>query len=252
MTVSSVIPVRLSVRHVDFRCFFDLSWGEGQELSATVPFPHRLNQQYQAWEEAYHAFYHSLPLQTDGEQERRSPLRGRLDHQGSLDPVDWQAELVQSETDLFYQFHHWLHHQNLFRIRSQLATLARTLEQRDPNGCVDIFLSASPVGLAKLPWEHWELGIEFGAQVPFRIARCPNQLPVPVTLPSPTQRKKLRILAVLGDERGLDFQGDREALQSIDSFAEVKFIGWKPQVNPQQLKQEICEAIAAPSGWDLL
>ena len=59
-------------------------------------------------------------------------------------------------------------------------------------------------------------------------------------------------MAILGDEQGLDFKADREALQLLAPMAEVRFVGGDACVSSQDLKAEICDAITDPRGWDLL
>jgi hypothetical protein len=61
-------------------------------------------------------------------------------------------------------------------------------------------------------------------------------------------------LAILGDDTGLNFQGEKEAVQSLDKkkIADVEFVGWQRGQDIGELKAKIIEAIADPQGWDVL
>ncbi|NEP29452.1 MAG: histidine kinase, partial [Moorea sp. SIO3I6] len=59
-------------------------------------------------------------------------------------------------------------------------------------------------------------------------------------------------MAILGDEKGLDFEEDRKALAHLSKLADLKFIGWQPGKDSTSLKQEIVKEIANPRGWDIL
>lgn len=56
----------------------------------------------------------------------------------------------------------------------------------------------------------------------------------------------------MGDDTGLDFQLDREAVQSLSRIADVQFVGWQPGQTPDGVKAQISGAIADPTGWDVL
>ncbi|MGB3491860.1 MAG: CHAT domain-containing protein [Elainellaceae cyanobacterium] len=56
----------------------------------------------------------------------------------------------------------------------------------------------------------------------------------------------------MGDDTRLDVEGDRHAVQSLASLAEVVVVGWRPGIDIEALKAEIVEAIADELGWDLL
>ncbi|MDY7016366.1 MAG: CHASE2 domain-containing protein, partial [Cyanobacteriota bacterium] len=121
---------------------------------------------------------------------------------------------------------------------------------------VSVFLTCVGGELDCLPWETWEIGSELPAARRFRIARRPARVRHPTGMvrsqPQRLRGQKVRVLAVLGDETGLNFRGDRAAISSLERVAEVRFIGWQPGGEPGELKEQIRDAIADEKGWDLL
>jgi hypothetical protein len=227
----------LNIQQVDQTCLFELSWGQGQSLRTQLDYPASLTQAHQQWQQAYLSFY-------------KKALRGKAVGSGTFGQakVDWHARLVQAEAHLLYEFHRWLRQEPLYELRATLARAAIQAAGREP---VDVFVVASPVDVARLPWEVWELGTEFGARERVRIVRSPATVRTAVTLP---QRRtgRNRVLAILGDDTGLDFAADRAAITALTQIAEVVFVGWQPGHDLRTLKAEIVEAIADPRGWDVL
>ncbi len=244
MTFRSVL--RLKVQQVARRCAFDLAWGKGQQLYALSHYPEALTELYQEWQRVYLSFY-------------ATSLRGRVEASGSITPppIDWHARLVETETRLLYEFHRWLRGAELFEIRAEIARAARVLaEQAAETGeryAVELFLTCNSLELERLPWEVWEIGTEFATPGTIRIARAPSNIRVaPVADLKQRRRGRARILAILGDERGLDFQVDRQAVRALAHIAEVEFVGWQPGQELPELKAQICRALTDERGWDVL
>jgi hypothetical protein len=226
MNVSSFY---LKVQQFGQICSFELSWGESQQLGVTLVYPDALKLKYQEWQRIYLCFYNS-------------ELRGKVEAIGSFaaPQIDWRARLVEAEAQLLSEFHHWLRSAELYEIR---ATIAKAIK-------ADIFLTCNSLDLARLPWEVWEI-TEFALDShQLRIVRTPiNRRD---TIAKNARRGKARILAILGDESGLDFAKEKQAISSLKSLADVTFIGWQPHVSIPELKAQIIREIAAQPGWDIL
>lgn len=242
---STVSTFHLKIQQVEHVCLFELSWGKGQHLGVTIPYPETLTRLYQDWQQIYLNFY-------------KKALRGRVENRGKLTspPVDWHAKLVQAEAKLLSEFHRWLRHEQLYDLRATIAKATSEGLQNLPqtqHSCwrVDIFLCVSPLDLSRLPWEAWEIATEFAAPGKIRIVRTPTDIRRP-TNSQFNRRRKARILAILGDDTGLDFKADKEAVRSLSSVAEIKFVGWQPQQSAAELKTQIAEAIKDQRGWDVL
>lgn len=241
---------QLQVRSFNqLHCMFELSWGRGQRLEAKLAYPESVTAYYVEWQQIYLSYY-------------KSALRGREVASGSfaIPPIDWHAKLVQAEAKLLTQFHHWLRSAELFEIRATIAkghlSLVNNQEQiKNDNGqqLINVFLTCHAIELERLPWEVWEIGSEFPTFEVIRLARTPiNIHETPVSKPQPYRRNKPRILVILGDETGLNFQGDREAVHKLSHLAEIEFVGWQPGQDIVELKAQISATIASERGWDML
>jgi hypothetical protein len=227
----------LKVQQIDKVCLFELSWGKGQQINATLPYPEKITLLYQEWQRTYLNFY-------------KTYLRGRVADAGIITAptLDWHAKLVQAEAQLLYEFHNWLRSGELYEIRAVIANKNRELATTPPP--IEVFLSCSPLDLARLPWEAWEINTEFAADK-IHIVRAPLNIREKVTSNNPCNRQA-RVLAILGDDTGLNFNSEKSAIRSLEKIAEVKFIGWQPGKDIAQLKTEIVETIASKTGWDIL
>ncbi|NJL46412.1 MAG: CHASE2 domain-containing protein [Leptolyngbyaceae cyanobacterium SM2_5_2] len=237
------MPLRLEVRQQPYHCEFRLSWGEGQQLPpVSLPQPPVVLEAYQQWQQAYLTFYRSF--------------RGRVVGVGNLSDVeDRRAQLVQAEAALLTEFHNWLRNPSLDDLRRQIAHLARECSvqaatQAESKPSLTLFLTCHPIELERLPWEAWEIGQELGTVTTIRIARSPDQIRA-----NPLKQTRLgrnRVLVVLGDDTGLDFKADREAIKGLAAIADIHFLGWQPGQDSTALLTQITQAIIDPQGWDVL
>ncbi|MGI0491654.1 CHASE2 domain-containing protein [Alkalinema pantanalense CENA528] len=238
--------MRLKIFRVKETCIFELGWGQGQQLMVEVDYPESLTALYQTWHNAYLDYYShwqapvvdrssALP-----ESDKPSRLRARVQSSGSLAGAakDRRKTLVDAEDQWLRQFHQWLNSSELLPVRSTIA-------QAEGN-VVDVFITCKPIELEYLPWETWNIGTEFGSRKTIRFARTPTNLRHE---PGQTRRKgQARILAILGDSTGLDFQAEVAALKNLA----VSFVGGQPDRPVTDLKTEIIQAITDPLGWDVI
>lgn len=234
----------LKVQKIEQICLFELSWGKGQSLTVQVDYPTAITQLYREWQRSYLGFYQS------------SHMRGRAVG-GGIAPitVDWHAELVKAETKLMYEFHRWLRSAELYEIRARIASASQELVKANPDTteAVQVFLTCAPIELDRFPWEAWELGTEFATTGGIQIIRAPLNIGTEIGAQQGTPRQgRARILAILGDDTGLDFKADKEAVRSLLRIADVKFVGWQPEQTPVEVIQQISDAIADEQGWDVL
>jgi CHASE2 domain/CHAT domain len=230
----------LKVQKIDQTCLFELTWGKGQRLNAQINYPLLLTQLYQDWRKAYLNFY------------RSENMRGRtVDGGVARLTIDWHAELVKAETKFMYEFHRWLRSSELYEIRAQIAQVSQQFSKENPetNEAVQIFLTCATLELDRFPWEAWELGNEFATNEAIQFIRTPLNIS---TEAQEKRQGKPRILAILGDDTGLNFKAERDALKSLIRIAEVEFVGWQPQYTAAQVIQDITDAIADERGWDVL
>jgi hypothetical protein len=228
----------LTIQQVEKLCLFQLSWGQGQNLNVNVAYPENLTKLYQEWQKIYLSFYNTA-------------LRGKVANMGSLPtpPIDWYARLVQAEAQFLSVFHNWLRSAELFDIRKQIAQVSKQNQTR----YLDIFIACITPDLAKLPWEVWEIGTEFALDSSqIRIVRTATNRRGTVINTQGKYPSKARILVILGDDTGLNFESEKQAIASLKDYADVKFIGWQPNKNIDDLKTEIVQTISCQNGWDIL
>jgi CHASE2 domain/CHAT domain len=219
----------LKVQKVEQICLFELSWGQGQRLAAQVEYPTVLTQLYQDWRKAYLNFYQS------------DEMRGKAVGGGIAElSVDWHAELVKAETRLIYEFNSWLRSAELYEIRTQLNQEGSSLNQEP----IKVFLTCTPIELDRFPWEAWESAGKL------QIIRSPQK--ISASTHNFQQKGRTRILTILGDDTGLDFQKERKALKELSKIADVEFVGWQPNQTSSQVIEKITNAIADERGWDVL
>jgi hypothetical protein len=244
------LPYRLKVQQVEQVCLFELTWGQGQQVSAQLPYPVALITAYQNWQRLYLTFYKAVQLPPLPIAEEKTALRGRVLNSGDLASatVNWHAQLVQAEAKLLADFYYWLQSPELYEIRKTIAHASQQL--LDAQASLDLFLTCSPMELARLPWEEWEIGTDFALGKAVRIVRTPANIRSETA--SHHRRGRTRVLAILGDDTGLNFQADRQAVQSLTRIADVQFVGWQPGKTEEQVKQEVCEALVDEDGWDVL
>jgi CHASE2 domain len=240
------------------KCSVELRWGKGQYLSATLDYPQRSIEFYDRWRSAYLAFYSPANFSSSNIEEMKAEdnLRGRVITSTSVDSTnDFYSSLVKAEAALIEEFHKWLRDQELDEIRSTILSRVNlnALDRRCSAG-LDIFLLCKASELARLPWEAWKIIGEPTSDI--RILRVPAKIQQP---PSSKRssiyqagRRKVRILAVLGDSTGLNLEQDRVELQSLKRVAEVKFVSWQPQQSGEDIRKEVGHAIADEQGWDIL
>ena len=235
---------RLKVQQVHQTCLFELSWGRGKQISTTLPYPELLFKLYQEWQKAYLNFY-------------KTALRARVAETGKINPSpeDWHRQLVQAEAKLLLEFHRWLRREELYELRREIARTAQNLaarEAKEPKP-IDIFLTCNSSSLERLPWETWEIGTEFVTNATLRLTRTPVNIRSETASSSQKNRSSgVRILAIFGDDTGLNFQGDRQALRSLEKVAEIELLGWQPGQTTTEIKTQIRAALTDERGWDVL
>lgn len=257
---------QLDVQPLDANnCRFQLYWGKEQRLRpVTLPYPESLTALYQDWERAYLNLYQSAQIAVDVTAtaefntwlpHRVQSLRGRVEASGSMAPsqIDWHEQLRNAEARLIKEFNDWLYSLELREIRAKIARAARLASEQSELAHVDLLLACDSLELARLPWEAWEIGDEYAAPGVIRIARVPSYMEAEsVSLPERTRRWRPKVLAIWGDDTGLNLQVDRDAVQSLSRIAEITSISRQPGQTIEELKDEICTAIADENGWDVL
>lgn len=237
----------IKVWHVEQTCLFELMWGHSHTISAKLLYPATLTKLYEQWRADYLAFYRSNFLARPG-----------ISFSLPESEIDWRAKLVESEAAFLAEFQHWLN-------SAELAEIQRTIRQAaNEQERVDLFVRCDTLEMVKLPWESWQVD----TSKPIRITRTANRLPADST--KPERRRKARILAILGDDTGLQSEDEQEdtklqlderkttftteqsALKKLSTLVDITFVEWQKGKNIIALKDEICLALTDEQGWDIL
>jgi CHASE2 domain-containing sensor protein len=238
----------LQVQQVEQKCLFQLSWNNNQKITAELPYPETIISLYQTWQRTYHQFY-------------SQELRGKVIDTGTITPppVDWQAQLVQAEVKLLYEFHQWLRSKELYDIRSTITTNNPNISPASGEGVkcavikceyINIFISCNSPELTRLPWESWEISTELST-TKVRIARQPVNIHQSIKKVNRTPGKA-RILAIFGDEINLSFDKEKEAILSLKKLVKVELICWQKDKDIRTFKDRIVEKLKSKKGWDIL
>ena len=238
MTFSPVF--QLSVQRINHRCTFELSGGGIPRQTRQLDYPSELDELYRDWHDAYIGYYQQLR----GEK----VTSGQISSGPIPAPGDYRKQLVEAEVRLLDAFHRWLKSSELYDIRAAIAKATHHTSTTDPHW-VDVCLRCTPLDLARLPWETWEIGTDFGVPSRIRIAREPQDIRHESTRPI---RRRARILAIVGGDEGLDLKKDIDAIESLKPVAKVKLFNCQQEGESSDLLQKICQKIEDPAGWDIL
>ncbi|MEL6928285.1 MAG: CHASE2 domain-containing protein [Cyanobacteria bacterium J06600_6] len=222
---------QLEIQQIENTCLFKLIWGKGQQISSIIALPSSLSALYQTWHQAYLGFY-----QTALRARVPKPKSDRL----TL-PQDWHRQLVQAEAQFLSTFHNWLRQSELYEIRAKIAS------NRQESTAISLSITCSDE-LARLPWESWELGAEFGSTV--IITRSPTNINHQIQ--APKRPRKPRILAILGDDTAININSDRLTINTLQSIAEIEFVNWQVEQSAESIKQQIGQALTDERGWEIL
>lgn len=129
----------------------------------------------------------------------------------------------------------WLKSQEFLHIEQQLRSAL------DPAAEIRVIIQTNDQKLQRLPWDRWHFFQDYPkavmalSRLEYKRARASQP---------PKYRKKVRILAILGNSQGIDLKTEASLLKSIAN-AEVVFI-----VNPT--REELNKQLWHDSGWDIL
>ena len=243
----------LKIQLIEKTCLFELAWGDGQQLNATLTYPQTIANLYHEWQQCYLKFY-------------KNSFRGKVADIGTIaaPTIDWRAKLVEAETKFLSEFRHWLRSAELYQIRVTIANKNKTDNNESKTNAsvvtiqnpkskiqnVEVFLTCNSLELERLPWEAWNIGSEFAVNYDIQIVRKP--ININQATANTIRQRKARILAILGDDTGLGFEKEKKALKSLEKKIDVNFVGWEAGKEINQLKQEIVDAISDKLGWDIL
>ena len=194
---------------------------EGERLSTPIngylpPNP-KIPNYYRSWQSAYHTHIVGTP-RLDKPKAQKS--------QFSTGEINAQAE------NLTKTMNQWLNSQEFSLIREELVLSLK------PDDEVRFIIQAPTIQLQQLPWHLWDLFKDYPlAEIALS---APNYGQVSSAKKS---RNKVRILAILGNSKGINTEKDRELLEQLPGVETV--------VLPQPSRKQITHHLFKYS-WDIL
>lgn len=184
---------------------------------------------YQAWQLLYTALCHRLAL---------SP---RIEVNSADVTNVSEAEFSELCQRLTEQINHWLNAESFRAIDQQLRT------RFNRGDAIRVLIETSDPLVQRLPWHLWRF-FEHYPKAEVALSASEYQRPVRLSQPesqnsSSSRSGPVRILAVLGNSRGIHLDEDRSLLQRLSDQAEIKFL-----VEPS--RQELNDRLW--QGWDIL
>ncbi|MEG3955885.1 CHAT domain-containing protein [Microcoleus sp. herbarium2] len=194
---------------------------EGERLSTPIngylpPNP-KIPNYYRSWQSAYHTHIVGTP-RLDKPKAQKS--------QFSTGEINAQAE------NLTKTMNQWLNSQEFSLIREELVLSLK------PDDEIRFIIQAPTIQLQQLPWHLWDLFKDYPlAEIALS---APNYGQVSSAKKS---RNKVRILAILGDSKGINTEKDRELLEQLPGVETVVL----PQPNRKQINHHLLKY-----SWDIL
>ncbi len=194
------------------------------QLTGALPAAPELDLLYQKWQRLY------------GMLSSRLNWRQFASSEFEIDTEDVTyistTEFQRCCQDLHQQLNRWLNAETFRPVDQNLRSLLALTDE------IRFVITADADRVLKLPWGLWQF---FEDYTQAELALSPAAYMRSQQSPSP--RRKIRILAILGDSRGIDTAQDQQLLQQLPD-TELTFL---VEPNRSQLTQQLWQ-----SGWDIL
>ncbi|MGK7901866.1 MAG: pentapeptide repeat-containing protein [Hormoscilla sp.] len=210
-------------------------WSDGHSLPKN--FPGKLPPQpeiprlYQEWQ-GKHEHLRRLH-ENQGLKSRIKKKPGQVSQLSDRDMPDVKRDMKKLAKELEKQLDSWLNSEAFYPIQKKLRS------QFNPEDRVRVIVQSEDSQLRRLPWHLWDFFQEYrSAEVALSL---PEGNRIKKSVPD---REKIRILAVMGDDEGIDVEKDRELLQSLPDAESVFLV--KPD------RASLDSSLWDDRGWDIL
>ncbi|MBW4691965.1 MAG: CHASE2 domain-containing protein [Lyngbya sp. HA4199-MV5] len=197
------------------------------QFTGSLPAAPELEALYRRWQRLYEALYGSKGWRSGVRSPSFEVDEGDLTHLS-------QTEFHQLCQDLQTALNRWLNAEAFRQIDRQLRTQLR------PADHIRLIIVADDATLLRLPWCLWSFLDDYpNAEIALSVPEYLRSTKAAATKP----RRKVRILAILGNHEGIDVAKDQQMLQQLPG-AELTFL---VEPNASELNQQLWEP-----GWDVL
>jgi CHASE2 domain-containing sensor protein len=149
-----------------------------------------------------------------------------------------KSDCFQSMRQVEANFNQWLQTSGDWgwqKIRERLSK-----ELANQSGTLRLAIKAKEPTLWKLPWHTWDLLTDYPN---VGISYSPVEYQVWENAKQQTQSDRVRLLAIFGDQRHLDLEGDRQAIENLPETESV--FCHQPQA------RDLIAQLRDPKGWDI-
>ncbi|QYO66927.1 CHAT domain-containing protein [Leptolyngbya sp. 7M] len=192
------------------------------KFTGKLPIDQEIFHLYRRWQGLYTAAYQRLGL-------RRAAIRIEENDLTNFSEVEFN-QICQ---ELQQRINVWLNSENFRSIERHLRSQLNVADE------VQVVIEVDDDLGQRIPWQLWDFFRDYRNA---EIALSPSDYQYVES--SKPRRKKIRILAILGDAAGIDIQTDREILEALPK-AETVFL-----VKPQ--RRELDRWLWDERGWDIL
>ncbi|NER84647.1 MAG: CHAT domain-containing protein, partial [Leptolyngbya sp. SIO1D8] len=191
-------------------------------VTSHLPPASEVNEAYQNWSQLYRAIYSDnsrISFGTDIDEIRNISL----------------VELENRAFELVQTFNHWLRSEAFLNVSDKLREKFTAADE------IRIVVQTQSAEVCCLPWRSWNFTDSY-PKVEFAFGQSFTNLP---SRPA-SARQQHRILAVLGNSKGIDVNADQALLKELPHPAiEVVFLH-------EPTRQEFHDALRDAQGWDIL
>lgn len=199
-----------------------------QQWVGHLPAAPELVELYRIWQSTYRTLCDRRVLRSPVEEDELEISAGGITQVS-------QQGFEEFSQQLQHNLNTWLQSEGFLNIEQQLRS------SLDPTDEIRVILETEDSWLQRLPWQNWNFFQDYSyAEVALSRPEYKGQQPIH----SRNRRQNVRILAILGDRRGIDVTVEQALLQSLTD-AEIEFL-----VAPS--RQAFNQQLWNPIGWDLL
>ncbi|NEO55886.1 MAG: CHAT domain-containing protein [Okeania sp. SIO3B5] len=211
-------------------------WSDGHplpmDITSNLPSNLEIYQLYQQWSQKYQKLtelYQNFSLPS------RIKIKKNQKTNVSIKDVKQTITQIQElEKKWRSLINNWLSCPSFARIENQLRTKIK------PSDKVRLIIQSEDNLIQRLPWHLWHFFSDY------QLAETAIALPEANRVEKLNiAREKIRILAIFGDEKGINVEADKKSLSSLSREAEIVSL---VQPSRQELDKKLCDE----KGWDIL
>ncbi len=181
------------------------------KFTASLPAAPEISELYRNWQSLYRAFYqrHNLRLGSEEIEENYDDFEIEEAYITNVSEVDL-THLCQQFTN---SINAWLHSTEFRKIDQQLRT------QLKPSEEIRFIIETNDDLLRRIPWYLWNFFEDYPLA---EVALSASEYQQPNKLPTKIRIKKVRILAIFGNSKGIEISQDRTCLENLSAQAEIE------------------------------